>query len=274
MWPRLSIDPIKLFDLRPSDLLCLDDYFVARFLNGAFGHEGLLREMGEELYVGLRDVPEVTAYFAEVSPEFKQGLQEVGDRLAQWSPAAAEAAAQRILRWCAWNVGMAKSPAVWDALPWSYWDPDEIHDRVDINGRTVLDMGAGTGQVTLRCAPYAERVLALEPVATLRRYFERKLAACGFTNVTTVDGVMERMPLTSDTVDVAILSNGSFGWDPDAELREIERVVRSGGTALMLAPCGPTNQALVTKIREAGYEAFEFQLPAMGLSPGFIREFA
>ena len=108
---------------------------------------------------------------------------------------------------------MAKSPATWDALPWSYWDPSEIHDRVDVRDRVVLDIGAGTGQVALRCAPYAKRVIALEPVAVLREYVERKMAALGFENVTTLDGLLERLPLADDAVDVAILSNGSFGLE-------------------------------------------------------------
>ena len=78
----------------------------------------------------------------------------------------------------------------------------------------VLDIGAGTGQATLRCAPYAERVFALEPVAVLREYIERKMSAHGFHNVTTLNGILERVPLADDAVDAAILTNGSFGWKP------------------------------------------------------------
>jgi len=101
---------------------------------------------------------------------------------------------------------MAKSPAIWDALPWSYWDPSVIHDCVELKGKTVLDVGAGTGQVTIRCAPFAEIVYALEPAAALRRYIERKMNAAGLANVRTVDGVLEALPLGDSSVDVAILS--------------------------------------------------------------------
>ena len=81
------------------------------------------------------------------------------------------------------------------------------------------------------------------------------------------------MPLADDAVDVAILSNGSFGWKPDEELCEIDRVVTPGGTALMLAPCGLGDSDLVDGIRRAGYKAFDLEMPAMGTWQGFIKRF-
>ena len=74
-------------------------------------------------------------------------------------------------------------------------------------------------------------------------------------------------------MDVAILSNGSFAWKPDEELREIDRVVSPGGTALMLAPCGLGDSDLVDGIRRAGYKAFDLEMPAMGTWQGFIKRF-
>ena len=134
----------------------------------------------------------------------------------------------------------------------------------------VLDIGAGTGQATLRCAPYAERVFALEPVGALREYIERKTSAHGFHNVTTLDGILERVPLADDAVDVAILTNGSFGWKPDAELREIDRVVSPGGTALMLAPCRPSDVEIRSAARATKRD---LEMPTMGTFPGFIKRF-
>ena len=272
-WPRMRIDPVRMFDLRLSDLLHLNRYFVNAFLEDERGNPGLLREFGAGLYAALMPLPQVVEHFSQASPAFRAGLREAQARPLELSPEELRTTQEAILRRCAWNVGMAKSPATWDALPWSYWDPSEIHDRVDVRDRVVLDIGAGTGQVTLRCAPRAKRVIALEPVAVLREYIERKMSAHGFQNVTTLDGLLERVPLADDAVDVAILSNGSFGWKPDEELCEIDRVVTHGGTALMLAPGGPGDFDLVNRIRRAGYEAFDLEMPAMGTWQGFIKRF-
>ena len=272
-WPRVKIDPVQMFDLRLSDLVHLDTYFVNTFLEDERGNPGLLREFGARLYAALMPLPEVVEHFSQASPAFRAGLLDAQAGAPEVSPEDLRATQEAILRRCAWNVGMAKSPATWDALPWGYWDPSEIHDRVDIRDRVVLDIGAGTGQATLRCAPYAERVFALEPVAVLREYIERKASAHGFHNVTTLNGVLERVPLADDAVDAAILTNGSFGWKPDEELREIDRVVKPGGTALMLAPCRPSDVDILEQIRRAGYEAFDLEMPTMGTFPGFIKRY-
>ena len=272
-WPRMSIDPVRMWDLRLSDLVHLDIYFVNTFLEDERGNPGLLREFGSRLYAALIPLPEVVEHFSEASPAFRAGLREARVDVLELSPEELRSTQEAILQRCAWNVGMAKSPATWDALTWSHWDPREIHDRVDVRNRVVLDIGAGTGQATLRCAPYAERVFALEPVAVLREYIERKMSAHGFDNVTTLDGILERVPLDDGAVDVAVLTNGSFGWKPDEELREIDRVVSSGGTALMLAPCRPSDSDILDWIRGAGYAAFDLEMPTMGTFPAFIKRF-
>ena len=178
-----------------------------------------------------------------------------------------------LLASCPWNLGMAKSPAVWDALPWSYWDPSVVYDRVELKDKVILDVGAGTGQVTIRCAPYARLIWALEPVKRLRQYIEKKMNAAGFRNVQTLNGLLESVPLEDDSIDISILSSGSFGWNPDAELNELERVTKSEGTILMLAPCNFDNKELLSKISgKSGYKPFDFEIPGDGKKPAFIKK--
>lgn len=174
---------------------------------------------------------------------------------------------------CPWNLGMAKSPEIWDAMPWSYWDPSIIYDNVELNDKIVLDVGAGTGQVTIRCAPYASLVYAMEPVAKLRRYIERKLGATGFNNVRTKFGLMESIPMPDNSVDAAILSNGSFGWNPKKELAELERVTRTGGKILMRGPCNFVDESIISEIQAiGGYKQSEIIIPGDGTKPVFIKE--
>jgi SAM-dependent methyltransferase len=266
MWPRIPFDPIQLFDLGIHDLLIHDPYFVRMAARTSY------RRLGNDLFIGLLNAPDVVGYLCELCPEMADHLREsIAEMRPQSVDHIREAEAEVIESSFPWNLGMAKSPEVYDALPWSFWNPSVIYDHVDLHGKAVLDVGAGTGQVTLRCAPYADLVWALEPVGRLRRYMERKMGAAGFTNVRTLDGILESIPLENASADAAILSNGSFGWNPEKELRELERVTKSDGTILMLGPCN-YNDPVCQKIADSGYTQFDFEVPGDGLKPGFIKQ--
>ena len=266
MWPSVQFDPIKLFDLHVSDLLYLDPYYVRTLVSSYV-------RLGDDVFAGLVNAPDVVGYLCEVCPGHADWLRQGVRRVSRKSSERIRESEWRLLRssW-PWNVAMAKCPEKWDALPWSSWDPAVIYDQVELKGKTVLDVGAGTGQVTIRCAPYAEQVWALEPVARLRRYIERKMGSAGLANVRTLDGVLEAVPLGDASVDAAILSNGSFGWDPLKELEELERVTKPGGTILMLGPCNPEAIGTISQIKDArGYKSLHFELPCDGRKPAFIK---
>lgn len=267
MWPRIKFEPMKLFDLKVKDLLFQDPYFVRLTMEESYP------QLEDDLFIGLLNVPDVVDYFCEVYPQRAEWLREGSKRVRDEDPEQIRKTEERVLAASSpWNLGMAKSPEIWDALPWSYWDPTVIYDRVELKDKIVLDVGAGTGQVTIRCAPYAKLVWALEPVARLRQYIGRKMDAAGLANVRTLCGILEKVPLEDSSVDVAILSNGSFGWNPEKELQELERVTKIGGTILMLAPCNSDDEKTLSQIHNAGgYEPFDFEIPCQGKKPAFIK---
>ena len=82
-WPRMAIDPIRLFDLRLSDFVCLNTYFVNTFLEDERGNPGLMREFGDRLYAALMPLPEVIEHFSQASPAFRAGVQEARARPAR-----------------------------------------------------------------------------------------------------------------------------------------------------------------------------------------------
>jgi SAM-dependent methyltransferase len=267
VWPKIEFDPVKLFELDVRDILQQDPYYVRLTMESSYP------ELGDDLFIGLLDAPDVAGYLSEVCPEKAQWLAEGIERVgAPTAERIREAQTKLVTASWPWNLGMTKAPALWDSLPWGFWDPSAIYDRVDIEGKVILDVGAGTGAVSLRCAPLAHLVWALEPVASLRRYIERRMAAAGLENVRTLDGVLAQVPLADGAVDVSIIANGSFGWETAQELEELERVTRPGGAILMLAPTSPRNEEELRQIREAGgYEAFDFELPTMGPMPAFVK---
>jgi len=96
-------------------------------------------------------------------------------------------------------------------------------------GRTVLDVGAGTGKLTRLLPPSGARVLALEPVAGMR---EQLIAAA--PGVELVGGTAEAIELPDDAVD-AVTSATAFHWfDTEPALHEFHRVLAPGGRLALL----------------------------------------
>ena len=108
------------------------------------------------------------------------------------------------------------------------YPPDAVAalvERLDLReGRTVLDLGAGTGKLTRLLAPTGVRVLALEPVAAMRA----KLAAA-VPQAELLDGTAEDIPLPNGSVDAVVVGQAFHWFDAVRALSEIHRVLRPGG---------------------------------------------
>jgi SAM-dependent methyltransferase len=96
-------------------------------------------------------------------------------------------------------------------------------------GRSVLDVGAGTGKLTRLLIPTGARVLALEPVAGMR---EQLVAAV--PDVELVEGTAEAIELPDGAVD-AITCATAFHWfEGERALAEFHRVLAPGGRLAVL----------------------------------------
>jgi SAM-dependent methyltransferase len=93
-------------------------------------------------------------------------------------------------------------------------------------GRTVLDLGAGTGKLTRLLASHAKpaRIVAVEPVAAMRRKLTENVP-----EATVLDGTAEAIPLEAGSVGVVVVAQAFHWFDGDRALREIRRVLEPGG---------------------------------------------
>jgi ubiquinone/menaquinone biosynthesis C-methylase UbiE len=121
-----------------------------------------------------------------------------------------------------------KCPEAYDVLDFHDWDFREITSINSLEGKVVIDEGAGTGRVTLEATRTARWVFAVEPVARLRQFIREKAAKAGLSNLFVIDGFLHAIPLPDGFADVLITSH-ALGWRLGAELREFERVVKEGG---------------------------------------------
>jgi SAM-dependent methyltransferase len=90
---------------------------------------------------------------------------------------------------------------------------------------TVLDLGAGTGNLTRALRDHFTEVIAVEPDPDMRAQFDGEVLA----------GSAEAIPLAEDVVD-AVFAGEAFHWfDVERAIVEIERVTRPGGGLATLA---------------------------------------
>lgn len=100
-------------------------------------------------------------------------------------------------------------------------------------GRTVLDIGCGTGFHLPRFAATAGQVIGVEPHPDLAVLARRRTR--GLDHVRVLDGLAEELPVPDASVDVAH-ARWAYFFGPGCEpgLAELARVVRRGGTAFVI----------------------------------------
>ncbi len=111
------------------------------------------------------------------------------------------------------------------------WHKERLFELADLTGKTVLDVGAGSGRLSFAAAEKAAWVYASEPVGTLREFMRERIAAEGIQNMRVLDGLVTELPFPDDTFDI-VMSGHVLGDDWEKELAEIERVTRPGGWLL------------------------------------------
>jgi len=128
--------------------------------------------------------------------------------------------------------GFQQGAAAYESSRPSY-PPDAVAfmaDQAGIGpGRRVLDLAAGTGKLTALLAATGAEVVAVEPVAAMREVLEASLP-----EIEALDGTAEAIPLDDASVDVVTVAQAFHWFDPPAALAEMARVLRPGGTLVLV----------------------------------------
>ena len=112
------------------------------------------------------------------------------------------------------------------------WLPDEVE--------RIVEVGAGTGRLTLELTHRAEEVVAVEPAEPLRQLLDRKLSRVDPQHrVRVTHGFFDDVPVADDFADLVVACSaltpaGAHGGDPG--LAEMERVCRPGGRVAIVWP--------------------------------------
>jgi SAM-dependent methyltransferase len=186
-----------------------------------------------ELSVALRANPTVEWYFRHKCPSLNEWLDRVlAAPSALATPESVRQAEIAVMRAITDLLVFVVDPAVYDAQPFLNWDSDELTSLVDFTDKIVIDVGAGTGRLTLTVAPLAKTTFAVEPVGNLRTFLKAKAKNQGLGNVFAVDGLITDIPFPDEFADVTMTGH-TFGDDPEEEYLELVRVTRPDGMIVL-----------------------------------------
>jgi ubiquinone/menaquinone biosynthesis C-methylase UbiE len=159
---------------------------------------------------------------------------------------------------------------LYDELPlWSAPFGRMLLERVPLKpGQTVLDVGAGTGWLTLELAQRGGRgttVIAVDPWAAAMTRLRRKIAYLGVSNVRLLEQDAGSIDLPDASVDLVVSNLGINNFDHAGEvLRTCFRLLRPGGTIVLTSNLVGHMQEFYDVYREVLAELrLTEQLPAL-----------
>jgi ubiquinone/menaquinone biosynthesis C-methylase UbiE len=133
--------------------------------------------------------------------------------------------------------------------------PRAIDEIIDVGGLDALDLGAGTGRLTLMLAPRVKSIHAFDASAEMLRVCRERLMATGLSNWQVDVADHRQLPVEDHSADL-VVSGWSVSYlsvwnqeNGDAELdkwlAEMRRVLRKNGTIILFESLGTGNESPV-----------------------------
>lgn len=130
--------------------------------------------------------------------------------------------------------------------------PRAIDQIIDVNGLDVLDLGAGTGRLTLLLAPRVKSIRAFDASAEMLRVCRERLIASGLSNWQVDVADHRQLPVPNHSADLAV-SGWSVSYlavwnqengqaELDTWLAEMKRVLHKDGMIILLESLGTGNE--------------------------------
>jgi hypothetical protein len=141
-------------------------------------------------------------------------------------------AAQRLRRALFWPMVYELEPQLWDAVSQAEPIHPGILAKLEIDGRRVLEVAAGSGRLTVYLCPRAAELVCVEPAFGLRRILAGRCPSAD-----TRAGFFNAIPIVDGWADLTV-SCASIPPDPGIVL-ELERATARGGVLALISPESP-----------------------------------
>ncbi len=156
--------------------------------------------------------------------------------------------------------------------------PRAIDEIINGDGLDILDLGAGTGRLTLMLAPRARSIQAFDVSAEMLRVCREKLLKSGLSNWQVDVADHRQLPVQDHSADLVVSGwsvNYLAVWNPghasqelDKWLAEMRRVLRKDGMIILFETLGTGSE---TPIRVKPVESTYDWLDANGFQTRWIR---
>jgi SAM-dependent methyltransferase len=132
-------------------------------------------------------------------------------------------------------------------------------------GRTVVDLGAGTGKLTRAMVPTRARVIAVEPGEAMLGELRRVVPG-----VEAVVGAAEAIPVADGSVDAVTVGQAFHWFRHDEAVPEIRRVLRPGGALALIWNSRDQARPLQREVSELIKPFIPANRPPVGHSAGAL----
>jgi ubiquinone/menaquinone biosynthesis C-methylase UbiE len=104
-----------------------------------------------------------------------------------------------------WDILYRDYPEVYEAFSNTPYHPtiyEQLAGIIDLRGKCIADVGAGTGSSSLALVKYARQVIGIEREAAMLRQAQEKIRGAGAQRVTFLSGDALDLPLADNSVDL------------------------------------------------------------------------
>ncbi len=235
-----------------------------------------------ELALALKANPAVEWYLRHKNPDLNPWVDKVMSNLtpevsqdrspsptgrdeSKQSEDGVRAAEETILRSINDLVVYAVNPQIYADMPFLGWDSTELSGLTDFQGKTVVDVGSGTGRLAFIAAEAgAQAVFAVEPVGNLRVFIKDEARKRNLNNVFTMDGLITELPFPDDFSDI-LMGGHVFGDNPEAEHAEMVRVAKPGGMVILCPGNNDKDEGWHEFLIQQGFAWSRFEEPGDGI---------
>ncbi len=220
----------------------------------------------KELGIVFTNHPHIAWYFMHKNPNVKDWVNMVIQQTQdQNDPVVIKQAEKTVLNAMQDLVIYVWKPEVYDQLDFLDWDPQQLLSITNFKGKTVIDIGSGTGkQSFIALSSGAKTVFSIEPVENLRHYMTKKAQEQGYNNLYCLNGVITKIPLPDNIADIT-MEGHVLGDNLKAEMEEMERVTKPGGCIIHIPGNTDRDNEIHQMLLNYGYQWERFEEPGDGI---------